>query len=88
MPTVGVESSTPCVNTLSPRPGAPLAPLLYDSPTVIYWTSPCVSLGVSGLFCCFYSIFLWKILSANSIDPDETPHYLASDLGLHCLHLT
>ena len=25
------------------------------------------------------------ILLANSEDPDQTPHYVASDLGLHCL---
>ena len=23
---------------------------------------------------------------ANSVDPDQTPHSVASDLGLHCLH--
>ena len=22
---------------------------------------------------------------ANSVDPDQTPHFAASDLGLHCL---
>ena len=22
---------------------------------------------------------------ANTVDPDQTPHYVASDLGLHCL---
>ena len=22
---------------------------------------------------------------ANSVDPDQTPHYAASDKGLHCL---
>ena len=22
------------------------------------------------------------------IDPDQTPHYVASDLGLHCLSVT
>ena len=28
----------------------------------------------------------WKILSAKGVDPDQTPHYVASDLGLHfCL---
>ena len=26
-----------------------------------------------------------KMLLANSGDPDQTPHYAASDLGLHCL---
>ena len=29
--------------------------------------------------------FLWKILLANSVYPDQRPHYVASDLGLHCL---
>ena len=29
--------------------------------------------------------FLWKILLANNIDPDQMPHYLAFDLSLHCL---
>ena len=26
-----------------------------------------------------------KLLLANSGDPDQTPHYAASDLDLHCL---
>ena len=25
---------------------------------------------------------------ANDVDPDQTPHYVASDLGLHCLPMT
>ena len=25
---------------------------------------------------------------ANNVDPDQTPHYVASDLGLHCLPMT
>ena len=29
--------------------------------------------------------FSWKILLANTVDPDQMPHYVASDLGLHCL---
>ena len=41
-------------------------------------------LGMSGLFCLFYSNFDGKLL-ANNVDPDQTPHYVASDLGLHCL---
>ena len=35
----------------------------------------------------FYSI-LMKIMSANSVDPDQTPHDVASYLGLHCLPAT
>ena len=27
-------------------------------------------------------------LFANRRDPDQTPHYAASDMGLHCLPLT
>ena len=27
-------------------------------------------------------------LSANNVDPDQMPHYVASDLGLHCLPMT
>ena len=45
-------------------------------------------LGASGLFCCFYCIFDGKNLLTNNVDPDQTPHYMASDLGLHCLHMT
>ena len=25
---------------------------------------------------------------ANNVDPDQMPHYMASDLGLHCLSMT
>ena len=56
--------------------------LLVESSTYICWTSPFVILGV---FCFFYSNFDGKL--ANTVDPDQTPHYVASDLGLHCLPL-
>ena len=61
--------------------------ILVDSSTVICWMSPFVILGVWGLFWCFYSIFLLKIMLATTVDPDLAPHYVASDLGLHCLPL-
>ena len=32
--------------------------------------------------------FWWKFLLANTVDPDQTPHNVASDLGLHCLPMT
>ena len=32
--------------------------------------------------------FLWKILLANNVDPDQTPRYVASDQGLYCLLMT
>ena len=25
---------------------------------------------------------------AKNVDPDQMPHYVASDLGLHCLSMT
>ena len=37
--------------------------------------------GVLGLFYRFYSI----LMLANNVDPGQTPHYVASGLGLHCL---
>ena len=61
-----------------------------DSSTVICWTNTFVILGVSGigsiLLLLFY--FGWKILIANNVDPDQMPHFVASDLGLHCLPMT
>ena len=33
-------------------------------------------------------LFGWKILLANNVDPGQTPHNVASDLGLHCLPMT
>ena len=48
--------------------------------------SPFAILGVSGLFCCFNSVFLWKIIViANHVEPDQN---MASDLGLHYLPMT
>ena len=37
--------------------------------------------GVSGLS-------LYSIFDGNNVDPDQTTHYVASDLGLHCLPST
>ena len=35
-----------------------------------------------------FILFLRKILLANTVEPDQTPHDVASDLGLHCLPTT
>ena len=32
--------------------------------------------------------FEMSVVNANSVDPDQTPHSAASDLGLHCLPLS
>ena len=42
----------------------------------------------TSLFCRFYSIFDGKSLLANNVDPDQTPHNVASDLILHYLSMT
>ena len=61
--------------------------ILVDSSSVTCWTSPFVILGVSSLFRCFNSILMENPIS-NNVDPDQMPHYVASDLGLHCLPMT
>ena len=49
--------------------------------------SVCHFKGV-GSIVSLYSVFWRKILLANSVHPDQMPHYVASDLGLHCLPIT
>ena len=44
--------------------------------------------GGGVYFVAFIGFFLWKILLANNVGPDQMPHYVASDLGLHCLPKT
>ena len=39
--------------------------------------------AMSILSLLFY--FRRNYLSVNTADPDQTPHYVASDQGLHCL---
>ena len=59
-----------------------------DSSTLILLTGPFSIEGVSSKFVllqCFVEI---PIFYANSIDPDQTPHSVASDLCLHCLPMS
>ena len=62
--------------------------ILVDSSHVLCWTIPFNILGVSDKFCHFYSNFLTKSLLVNNVDPDQMPHYVASNLGLHYLPMT
>ena len=40
--------------------------------------------GVRSILCCFHPIFDGEYcLRANTVDPDQMPYYVASDLGLH-----
>ena len=38
-------------------------------------------------FCRFF-LFRSKIPLAHNVEPDQMPHYVASDLGLRCLPIT
>ena len=35
-----------------------------------------------------FVLFVFEFSIANSEDPDQTPHYAASDLSLHCLPMS
>ena len=35
-----------------------------------------------------FILLLMKHPVKNNVDPGQTPHYVASDLGLHCLPMT
>ena len=44
-----------------------------------------------GGFWRIFSLLLYfaqKFLEANSVDPDQTPRFAASELGLHRLHMS
>ena len=43
--------------------------------------------GVGSILSLLF-FFLWKILLAKKVDSDQTPHNVASDLGLHCLPMS
>ena len=57
---------------------------LNELPHTIYWKIPIVCRAT------LYRYALSKIveLFANSRDPDRTPRFVASDLGLHCFSIT
>ena len=46
--------------------------------------SPFLILGMPGLFYHFILVMMENPV-ANTVVPDQMPHYVASDLGLHCL---
>ena len=46
----------------------------------------CLVYFVAFIFLFFF--FLWKMLFGNNADLDQTQHYVASDLSLHCLLMT
>ena len=64
-----------------------------DSSTIIYWMSLFVILGVLALFCRFFLLLMENPGSEKGrLRSDatyyQTPHYMASYLGLHSLPMT
>ena len=56
-----------------------------DSATSTLWTGPFSiewKYGWISLLPCFIE---FPFFNANSVDPDQTPHSVAFELGLHCL---
>ena len=49
--------------------------------------SICHFRGVGSILSLLF-YFRWKILCANNVYPDQMPHDVASDLGLHCSPVT
>ena len=47
--------------------------------------SICHFRGVGPILSLLFFFFLWKILLANNVDPEQMSHYVESDLGLQCL---
>ena len=57
---------------------------------LFYLNSSATSISyIRGVWLVFIIIFCRiSELNANSIDPDQTPHSAASDLGLYCLPMS
>ena len=57
-----------------------------EFPNIINGTSPFPYQGFLGGIFHFFK-FQYAVLWANSENPDQSPHFVASDLGLHCMPL-
>ena len=56
-----------------------------DSSISSFWTSRFLLDGMSG----YFTMFIEKsVFNANSEDPDQMPHSVASDPGLYCLQMS
>ena len=57
-----------------------------DSSTITLWTGP---FPIEGIFVIFtIAIFYRNSCLQKSVDPDQTPRSVASDLLLHCLPMS
>ena len=66
-----------------------LYPLVTNGPSNRYHVdeSTCIFRGIGSIFS-FSFHFSMKIMSANRIAPDGTPHFAASHMGLFCLPMS
>ena len=55
------------------------------SSTVTLWAGPFLMEGVSDWFLLLPRFIEIYVSVENSVDPDQTPRSVASDVGLHCL---
>ena len=56
-----------------------------DSSISLFLTGLFPIYAVSGLFSMLPFIIEIPVFNANSVDPDQMPDFVASNLGLHCL---
>ena len=61
--------------------------ILVDSSTVIYQTSLLVISAGAGVGCKVYFVAVILFLVENPVANNVDPHYVASDLSLHCLQM-
>ena len=59
-----------------------------DSSTTSLWTSLFPIAGWLVTYYYYYVLYNISEINANNVDPDQMPHFVDSDLGLHCLPIT
>ena len=59
-----------------------------DAPTLTFLIGLFPVEGISGYFLLLPYLMEIPVSNANSIDPDQTPPSVASNLGLHCLPMS
>ena len=77
---VNPDQTTPCIKDKLLYKGKLFHCYMLDK-------SICHFRGVRSILSLLF-YFWWKILSANTVDPGQMPHCVASDLDLHCLSMT
>ena len=59
-----------------------------DSSTLTFGPSPLPTERASGYFPILQCFIEFPVFNANSVDLDQMPHSVASDLCLHCLPMS